>query len=285
MYRFRWLFAGAIIVATGCSIDHQQVVEPVSIQNGNVAPPKSASEKQHAVNSATGQRDIGYSVYQSIALDPQESGTSGFLQILQDERVTPKYREAWGVTNEPQMALAENDPLLKSIKLSPLRNGRVQLTSADGHVLADEPIDVPLGKIETEFLYGTKFPTYLVSIDEGIGMGSYAGPATMLAEVRDGKLQFVHLADKKEGQSDRIWLGRSLKNGWQIVGASDGVGKEIEQINCHPNFANPKWADTGEFVVTYSTYRFVGDQWHRVSREEIGFWENEGDWPNRSQFP
>src|SRR3569833_1283675 len=65
----------------------------------------------------------GYAIYQTVALDSRESGISGFLQILQDERVTAMYRDGWGSTNDPAMVLDEHDPLLKSIELTPMRMG------------------------------------------------------------------------------------------------------------------------------------------------------------------
>jgi len=223
----------------------------------------------------------GYAVYQTTALNPRESGVAGVLQILQDERVTSKYRDGWGSSREPDTVLPEGDPLLKSIAGTPLRNGRLRLVGDDGQVIADEPFEVPLGKLETAFLYGGEFPTYLVTVDYGIGFGSYNGPATMLAEVRGGRLVFVQAV----GDKDPIRLAETLKHGWRFVDAAKGRGKEIEEIDCHPNFDNPKWEDRSEFVVIYTTYRFDGRHWRASSRQTIGFWENEGDWPARSQFP
>ncbi|MDP4212870.1 MAG: hypothetical protein Q8926_09610, partial [Bacteroidota bacterium] len=49
-----------------------------------------------------------------------------------------------------------------------------------------------------------------------IGAGSYAGPRTMLIEIKDGKLQHVPAKDP-EGGKEGIELTQSLKNGWQIV--------------------------------------------------------------------
>jgi hypothetical protein len=213
-------------------------------------------------------------VYQSVPVDSKEAGMTGVLQILQDKRVTSEYRQTWGSSADPEMALGPDDPLVKSFEAHPLKNGRIRLVGQDGHVVSVSSFGEPLAKVDTDYLYGTDFPTYLVSVDYGVGMGSYAGPATTFMEVRGGRL--IDLP---------ILVGQSLKNGWQIVPASSAVGKEIEQVQCHPNFKNPNWADTDEFVVDYSTYRFVNGQWRKKSVEKIGFWEADDGWPPRSSFP
>jgi hypothetical protein len=63
------------------------------------------------------------------------------LEILQDERVTPKFREAWGVTNDPEMATDKDDPFLESIKGKPLRNGRLRLIGAGGEEIVEETFE------------------------------------------------------------------------------------------------------------------------------------------------
>ncbi len=188
--------------------------------------------------------------------------------------MTPAYRQSWGASADPEMALGPDDPLVKSLQGHPLQNGRLRLVGQDGHVVAVASFGEPLARIATAYLYGTQFPTYLVTVDYGIGMGSYAGPATTLVEVRGGKMTDLPIV-----------LGQSLKNDWRIVAASHGVGKEIEVVQCHPNFKNPNWAASSAFVVDYRTYRFVNGQWRDKLAERIGYWEADDDWPPRSAFP
>jgi hypothetical protein len=126
----------------------------------------------------------GYTIYQTIALDPAQSGISGSLQILQDDRVTPAYRDIWGSSTEPEIMLGEDDPFVKAVTKEPLKNGKLRLVDAQGQVLAEEEFRVPLAKIETEFLYGTKFPSYLVSIDYGRGYGPHSGPSMRIQYFR-----------------------------------------------------------------------------------------------------
>jgi len=114
----------------------------------------------------------------------------------------------------------------------------------------------------------------LISVDYGDVMGSYAGPASTIMEVRGGRLIDIP-----------VELGEFLKNGWPLVTASSGSGKEIETIQCHPNFKNPNRAKTEEFVVDYGSYRFAAGDWRKTTVEKIGFWEGDDDgWPPRSAF-
>jgi len=215
-----------------------------------------------------------FAVYESVPVVFKTAGMTGFLQILQDKRVTPDYRATWGYSADPGFALGYDDPFVESLKGHPLQDGRIRLIDRGGHVIAVDSFDEPLAEIKTVYLYGTKFPSYLVSVDYGVGMGSYAGPATTLMEVRGGRLIDIP-----------IDLTQSLKNDWQFVPAANGKGKEIEVIQCHPNFKNPNGAKTDEFVVDYITYRFVGGQWRGQTIEKIGFWEGDENWPPRSAFP
>jgi hypothetical protein len=142
----------------------------------------------YALPEAKVRIPAGYSIYQSVKLKSAQTGIQGFLQILQDERVTPVQRKKWGESRDPSLA-AKLQP--------PLRNGSMRLINSQGQVIAEEKFEVPLGKIETANLYNTDFPTYLVSTDYGIGMGSYAGPATEFVEIRNGKFEYIHVMEDK----------------------------------------------------------------------------------------
>jgi hypothetical protein len=63
-----------------------------------------------------------------------------------------------------------------------------------------------------------------------------------VVEVRRGKLIALPIV-----------LGRSSKNDWGIVPAAHGPGDEFEQVQCHPDDAQPISATTRQFVVAYST--------------------------------
>jgi hypothetical protein len=239
----------------------------------------------HSATAAEDDLAAEYDIHQSMPLSPRETGVNGALQILQDKRVTPEYRKAWGMSADPYMAMYGDTPFIQSIEAKPLRNGRFRLVGADGRIIFDEELEAPLGEIKQEFLYGTTFPTYLVSVDLGVGFGSYAGPATMFVEIRKGKVLHIQTTKDAGGGKKRLWLANSLNHAWRIVPAPHGQKKEIQQVLCDPNFVNPNWADTGEFVVLYATYRFTHKTWRRASRQKIGIWNAEHDWPGRAEFP
>lgn len=226
----------------------------------------------------------GYKLQQSIELNAKISGVAGFLQILEDARLTPAMRKKiWGIAgHDPSFALSPSE----FAHIAPeLRNAHLRLVNGAGKVLVDDSFDVGLAQIKTVFLYGTRFPTYLVTSDYSIGMGSYAGPFTELVEISDGRLRYLESAEDMKTDQPHISLAMTLKTHWRIVPDHDGI-KKIEAVSCRPNFKNPD-VNANEFIVTYSTYRFDGAAWHHLSRREMGFWEYDGpkSWPARDKFP
>ncbi len=222
----------------------------------------------------------GYVIDSSVALDPSQSGVSGFLQTLRDARITNDMRKTmWGSSNAPDLTLSkrERDRFGKA----PIRKARLRLIDRSGLVLAEEEFEYNLAEIGVAHLYGTRFPTYLVTVDQGFGVGTYRGPATVFAEVRLGRLAYLKAA---EDGGERMSLVRSVKYGWRIVASARGPAKEIEAVASVPDFTDD---EPDRFAVIYSTYRFDGRQWHHASRRELGFWEDAGDgsWPDRAHFP
>ncbi|HEV2676489.1 MAG TPA: hypothetical protein VGV37_18320 [Aliidongia sp.] len=221
----------------------------------------------------------GYALHRSLPLDKAASGIDGALQIVEDSRIGPALRaEMWLQTNDTDLILAAKDPLRASLARKPLLPAHLRLADGAGQILADEPFDVPLADIEAQVLHDGA-PTFLVSADHSVGMGSYAGLETTLVEVVKGKLVPVALPG-------RTALTRSLKNDWKIVadptpGSRDKI---IQVVACRPNYANPTWAATGEFVVDLTSYRFADGAWHDKSQSFVGYWESDEDWPD-DRFP
>jgi hypothetical protein len=88
-----------------------------------------------------------------------------------------------------------------------------------------------------------------------------------------------------ELKAKKLVLSDSLKNGWRIVSASRGNGKEIEAIQCHLKWNKEGCAENDAFTVVFTSYRFDGKNWHSKSAERNGFWEGPDDWPDRKEFP
>lgn len=217
----------------------------------------------------------GYAVHRSLALDQATNGIDGALQILEDSRITPALRsDMWQETTDLDLVLAGDDPLRKALSRNPLWGAHLRMIDATGKVAADQAFDVPLADIDRQQLHEGA-PTFLVSADHSLGIGSYAGLETSLMSVDHGQLRPEELPGRKT-------LGSSLKNAWRIVDdATPGAtGKAIQVIACHPNWANPAWAEHQEFVVDQTTYRFAAGAWHETTRTVVGFWESDQDWPD-----
>ena len=235
----------------------------------------------------------GYRVHQTIAPDAATTGLSGTLEILEDDRITPTLRRAmWGRSYMLDMILDAKDPVQQEFEKEPMRPAHLRLVDASAHVLRDETFEVPLAGIKIAYLYGNRFPTYLVTADYSTGLGSYSGPSTSFAEIRNGRFDYVRLPELAGKTDDRFVLARTLKTDWRILGRPQGTPAVIQSVSCRPDFDNTK---SDDFSTTYSTYRFDGTHWHQASRQRRELWENESrsylapesksDWPEARLFP
>lgn len=195
-----------------------------------------------------------YYVSQNIPVEDSEGNAAGSIQLLQSEEF----------------------PNARSNK-----NAILRFVDVSEKIVTEEQLAAPTAQIAEAFLYGTNRPTYLVTVDLECGMGSYCGPETMLIEIKHGKFVHTQPVEGKNGKRDRLWLGQSLKNAWKLVPSINGQGQEIEQIQSYQNFKSSQ----SDFVIAYSSYRYEHGNWHRYTRKKTGFWENEGEWPERSEFP
>ncbi|HLZ67084.1 MAG TPA: hypothetical protein VKQ29_12700 [Aliidongia sp.] len=222
----------------------------------------------------------GYAIHASLPLDPAANGIDGALQILEDGRIGPQLRAGmWQQTTDPDLVLAEHDPLRAALAKAPLKSAHLRLVDSGGRQLADQALDVPLAEIDRQQLHEGA-PTFLVTADHSLGIGSAGGLETRLMAVEHGQLA-------PEPLPGRDGLVSALRQAWKLVddptpGADGkpGTGKAIEVVACHPNYANPNWSATGEFTVDLVTYRFADGTWHDAVHSAVGYWESEQDWPD-----
>ncbi len=78
-----------------------------------------------------------YTIHQSVMLRKASDGVDGYLQLLEDARLTPELRkDMWIKFNDPLQVLEGNvskdDPLLLSFEDQPVRNARLRLVDAKG---------------------------------------------------------------------------------------------------------------------------------------------------------
>ncbi|MGZ3458564.1 MAG: hypothetical protein ACXU86_08670 [Archangium sp.] len=84
----------------------------------------------------------------------------------------------------------------------------------------------------------------------------------------------------EKGSSAPVRLMRSLKSDWRLEPARSGQGQDILYVFTRPDFEQP-----GRFQVTYERLTFDGLRWVRHDRQEPGFWESDGEFPERESFP
>ena len=199
------------------------------------------------------------------------------LDVLEDARITPDLRRMmWGVAEDPGFVLDQHDQRLAGFKARPLRPARLLLVDAQGGVLQVRQLTELQAIVWPAPLHGLPAPGFMLTVDDSIGMGSYAGRVTTLL------LPSLHGLDPEtaasaDGARTPIELGDTLKTGWTIVPSAGGA-TEIELVACRPTGGAP------DFVTTYSTYRLAGDGWRVASRRLDGIWDDD-TFPSRAAFP
>jgi len=153
----------------------------------------------------------------------------------------------------------------------------MQIVNLQGQVLADEMLDRPLARVEQAKLQADR-PTFLVTVDYSIGMGSYAGLTTLLLDVGNAKLHWLEAMNADTGKREMIRLPKTLKSDWIL--SQTGAQQDILQVLCRPD----DFGGSGAFSVSYVRYHFDGG-WQMHERVIKGFWESDQPFPAATQFP
>jgi hypothetical protein len=257
------------------------IASTFSTYAGEIKEPKAPAKGSAKMIAGT------YKVSKSYPLTKAIHGIVGVLQLLQDSRLTKDAYNANGAAIED--IIYEDEQLLPLFKDNPPLGSVLRILSQHEKFLRiseSHTYDlVPVAWLEEVMLSDSGRPSYLFTLDESIGMGSYAGPVTYFYNIIDGKLKPIEYFDKKTGKREQIVLMRSLKTNWKLVKSKDGKTKDILHIACRPNFEN-KSKDEVEFVVYYDRFHFDGNEWVKYQKIEKDFWEAEGeDLPPLSKFP
>jgi hypothetical protein len=231
-----------------------------------------------------------YVVRKAIALAASD-GVAGRLELLEDARITPAIRPELNMGGMEYACVEPDTPPLRaacaSARRTRFRGAMVRLVAADGRVLDTRTFERELGDIGFQHLYGTTRRTYFVTNDLSIGMGSYAGPVTRLAEVRGGRLRWLRATDVRTGAAEEISLVSTLKTEWRVVPRQRGPGRDILMFLCRPD-PNAALSDSTDraFLLIYERDSFENGAWRLHRRSEHGFWEQGDDpFPPRRRFP
>jgi hypothetical protein len=229
---------------------------------------------------------VGFVRRATFVVKREVDGIDGLVEFLEDERIRLEQlpRDGNVLGGDPcKPVLEEPVPVFcKAIK-GGLRPARLRLVSADGNQLSTLEVARPLAAVEAVALRAG-VTNIQVTVDFSAGFGSYSGPVTKFAELKNGTLGWLGALDAATGRMADIVVMSSLKTAWKLTPAVAG-GREILEVACRPNFEASK-SDAGmEFSVRLTRYAIEAGEWHKYVRVEKGFWEDDDKFPARSQFP
>ena len=235
---------------------------------------------QGFTDGAQAPRSSQYKTTARLPLSQASNGIDGYLELLQDARLTPELTGLiWG-TGEIDI---NDDPKLVEFKSNPPHNGAIQVVDRAGRILEVKNLERPLAKLRSAQLYRDARLTYLLTVDYSAGAGSYNGPITSLVEVKNGHLRWLQATELGTGKTGEISLMESLKTTWRLVAAPGGKGKQILLAQCRPDWSSVK--DDPDFTTQYARFYFDGSKWLAKVRTVKGISEFDQGFPERKNFP
>lgn len=255
---------------------------------GFLIPSEFDAEEKIGKSTPTSQ----YKVYGKFQLYSQTHGLNGYLELLQDRRLLGTHREnLWGSGDSFWCYKPQSNAMKEfcaSTQKEPLLPAVVRIIDASGKVIDSRTMERPLASVSPYKLYDSERITYFTTVDYSTGAGSYNGPIEFMVEVDNGKLKWMR-GVKDSGEEKEITLMRSLKTAWRFIPRNDGRGQDIVKIACRPNFEKPLSEEptNEDFITIYTrfSYDYGRKIWLQFERKEFGYWEDEGQFPNRDRFP
>jgi hypothetical protein len=240
---------------------------------------------ERSATTATAGHD-GYRVRQSMSL----AGAAGDrLESLEDDRITETLRGRFqrGLPDDgcatPLDALSSR--FCEAIRLRPLRPALIRIITAAGRELDAAAVERPIAELTQIDSVSEGRRLYGVAIDLTAEAGSYSGPFVRLLNEGSRRLDWVRARDVESGQVEEVHLPTTLKTAWRVAKGTDGRGSDILVVACFPGPVSGGGDVTNNFRITYTRYSFEDGEWRRYQRSIPGFWENEGEFPERSLFP
>lgn len=237
------------------------------------------SALSRSVVSAEVADPAGYVVTQSVSLPAGRQ-----VELLHDERFVGAIRNLW-LGADPGTRCRESSPELAALCASlveqPASAPWIRLVDSKGGEFDQRKFERELASVELMGTFAAGQPMLGVTVDLGVGFGSYAGLSTRFVVVRDDRFEWGRVADPATGQPVELVLSRTLKADWRAVSRSDGRGQDLLSVRCRPSSGE---AATG-FEMLFERYRFDGTHWQRTERREPGLWESESEFPALTRFP
>lgn len=206
----------------------------------------------------------GYRIFQALELNAYSNGVDGSALILVDERLEG-LRGA--IKKDPYSDIetlgVDPDPSAWFLPQQDVNEALMLIVDQRLRILYAERLGRESARLDRVFLYQDRSkPTFVLTRDYSIGMGSYNGPISYFLEVSASGIRYI----LPHG------LMTSLKTAWAIVPTNSAA--EILSKKCRPDFEQ---SDSGsmEFKVIHERFTFEDGSWHTTLREQSGFWESE----------
>jgi hypothetical protein len=228
----------------------------------------------------------GLAVTVTFLLTTPKDGLNGYLQLLEDERLTPDLHQKLWASGGPGMALDHNDPLYKRLTMPPLRRAILRLLDERGRVMGQLTLQRELALLQGASLH-TGYRTLLVTTDLTHGYGSYSGPITQILDLSQGKLEIAIARNAITGNPVPIYLARTLKTEWRVSADTPRPGAPIDllEVACRPSANAPLDPSLGDFAIIRTRYHWTGTEWIYARRRAPGFWEADQPFPPMENFP
>lgn len=257
-----------------------------------MASPATKSSAGHATTEGQSVETPGYRITNSIDLSASAAAATARIELLEDQRLSPKIREelrgkdvAMFCAEPPRDSDAAS--LCASIKDRALRGAMVRLVDQKRTVLDQRTFARELAEISPARLYKPPRNVFAVTVDFGVGFGSYAGLTTYFVEPSGGRLHWLTSFGLAAAKPTEVALARTLKSDWHTVARVDHRGFDILAVRCQPDLHGPVQPDGVDlpFVIIYERYSFDGARWLRKERRDPGFWEDDQSFPSGEKFP
>jgi hypothetical protein len=207
----------------------------------------------------------GYKVYQALDLNSYSNGVDGSTLILVDERLEG-LRGA--IKTDPYSGIetldVAPDPSAWFLPQQDVKEALLLIVDQRRRLLYSERLGRESARLDRVFLYQDRSkPTFILTRDYSIGMGSYNGPISYFLEVTGDGIRYI----LPHG------LMTSLKTTWAIIPSNPAA--EILSKKCRPDFEKSS-SESGqmEFKIIHERFTFHDGSWQAKLREQAGFWES-----------
>jgi hypothetical protein len=223
-----------------------------------------------------------------VNVDRPTASMTGRLEVLEDARLTDAVRPVFDRTGRPRCETADGElrTLCDAMARQPIRPPLVRLVDRNGRERDRHVLDRELADVQPVRLYGVSGPvTYLVSNDVSAGFGSYSGPVTYFAEIRNGQLIWLQVENVQTRERHGWILMSSLKAAWRVDDGPKAV-HDVFAVSSAPVLTpTPKGDAELPFQITLTRYHFNGTQWIEFNQSQPGLWESEQAFPSETEFP